>query len=88
MAPIRDLLLELAVSDFVLVRRTGEFYILGVKVESERGNSMMETKKISEERLQSLQSDNLRYHITYAVTGTKKDANIKPTKDRAENQEC
>ena len=56
--------------DFVLVKKTGEFYIIEVKAESERGDQTVEAKRKSVERLQDLQPDKFRYQVVYTSTST------------------
>ena len=43
--------------DFVIVKKTGDFYIVEAKSESERGDQTVEKKKKVVERLQKMQSD-------------------------------
>ena len=56
--------------DFVLVKKTGEFYIIEVKSESERGDRTVETKRKAVEKLQSMQPDKFKYHIIYSSAST------------------
>ena len=41
--------------DFVLVKKTGEFYIIEVKAERERGDNIVEAKKKAVEKLRNIQ---------------------------------
>lgn len=52
--------------DFVIVKKTGEFYIIEVKAENERGNAAVEAKKKAVERLQKIQPEKFKYNIVYA----------------------
>ena len=56
--------------DFVLVKKTGEFYIVEVKSEKERGEKTVEAKKKAVERVQKMQPDKFKYNIIYASVGT------------------
>ena len=51
--------------DFVLVKKTGEFYIVEVKAESERGDETVERKRKAVERLAELQPDRFKYQVVY-----------------------
>ncbi len=67
--------------DFVIVKRTGEFYIVEVKEEKERGDKIVEAKRKAVESLQNLQPDKFRYNILYASTTTISHDKFKPIKD-------
>ena len=54
--------------DFVIVKNTGEFYIVEIKSESERGNATVEAKKKAVKRLAKLQPD---AHFEYKLIYTK-----------------
>ncbi len=54
--------------DFVIVKNTGEFYIVEIKSESERGDLTVEAKKKAVKRLAKLQPD---AHFEYKVIYTK-----------------
>ncbi len=52
--------------DFVIVKNTGEFYIVEIKSESERGDPNVVAKRKAVERLAKLQSDtHFEYHVIY-----------------------
>ncbi len=52
--------------DFVIVKNTGEFYIVEIKSESERGSPDVVAKKKAVERLAKLQPDtHFEYHVIY-----------------------
>ncbi len=53
--------------DFVLVKKTGEFYIIEVKAENERGDKTVEAKKKAVERLQKMQPDKFGYNVVYTT---------------------
>ncbi len=67
--------------DFVLVKKTGEFYIIEVKAERDRGDNTVEAKKKSVERLQNIQPDKFKYQIVYTPTATVSAETIKPIID-------
>ena len=67
--------------DFVIVKRTGEFYIVEVKSESERGDRTVEAKKKAVERLQKMQPDKFRYNIVYTSVTAISPEKIKPIAD-------
>ena len=67
--------------DFVIVKKTGEFYIVEVKAESERGDKTVETKKKAVERLQKMQPDKFKYNVVYTSTDTIEADKIKPIID-------
>ncbi len=55
--------------DFVIVKSTGEFYIVEIKSERDRMNPSVEAKKKAVERLGQLQSnERFKYHIIYTDT--------------------
>ena len=52
--------------DFVIVKNTGEFYIVEIKSESERGDPTVVAKKKAVERLKKLQPDApFEYKVIY-----------------------
>ena len=67
--------------DFVIVKKTGEFYIVEVKAERERGDREVEAKKKAVERLQKIQPDRFRYKVVYTPTTTISVERIKPIAD-------
>ena len=55
--------------DFVIVKNSGEFYIVEIKSERDRLNPTVEEKRKAVERLEELQSnDRFKYHIIYTDT--------------------
>ena len=55
--------------DFVIVKNTGEFYIVEIKSERDRMNPTVDAKRKAVERLEDLQSnDRFKYHIIYTDT--------------------
>lgn len=55
--------------DFVIVKNTGEFYIVEIKSERDRRNPTVEAKRKAVEHLEQLQSnDRFKYHIIYTDT--------------------
>ncbi len=72
--------------DFVIVKKTGEFYIVEVKSASERGDKTVEAKRKAVERLQKMQPDEFRYHIVYTLATTLSAAEIRPIADWINSQ--
>ena len=56
--------------DFVIVKKTGEFYIIEVKSESERGDRTVEAKRKAVERLREVQPNKFKYNVVYASAST------------------
>ena len=53
----------------MIVKKTGEFYIVEIKSERDRNNETVKAKKKAVERLEKLQSnDRFKYHIIYTDT--------------------
>ena len=67
--------------DFVIVKKTGEFYIIEVKADSERGDETVEAKKKAVERLQRMQPDKFKYQILYTSTATMGVSELQPLSD-------
>ena len=67
--------------DFVMVKKTGEFYIIEVKSESERGDKTVENKQKAVERLQKMRPDKFKYTIVYAEASTVGVQEIQPIVD-------
>ena len=67
--------------DFVLVKKTGEFYIVEVKAENERGDKTVEAKQKAVERLQNLQPDKFKYYVVYTSATTISAEKLKPVID-------
>ena len=67
--------------DFVLVKKTGEFYIIEVKYEKERGDKTVEAKRKAVERLRKMQPDKFKYNVVYASVDTISAEKTKPIKD-------
>ncbi len=63
--------------DFVIAKKTGEFYIIEIKAERERGDKTVEAKAKAVERLRNLQPDKFKYQVVYTST-TVTPQNIKP----------
>ncbi len=60
--------------DFVLVKSTGEFYIIEVKGEHLQGDATVEAKRKAMERLQSMQPDKFEYQVVPTAAGMAQDA--------------
>ena len=71
--------------DFVLVKKTGEFYIVEVKSENERGDKTVEAKQKAVKRLQKMQPDKFRYNVIYTSLDTISAEKIKPIKTWLKN---
>ena len=67
--------------DFVIVKKTGEFYIVEIKAESERSDKTVEAKKKAVERIQNLQPDKFKCNIVYASATTVTADKTKPITD-------
>ena len=67
------------------MKKTGEFYIIEVKSERERGDNIVEMKRKAIERLQSLQPDKFKYNIVYTNTGIIDMQEISPVSDWVNN---
>lgn len=67
--------------DFVIVKKTGEFYIVEVKAESERGDRTVEAKRKAVERLQNMQPDKFKYNVVYTQAAAIGAEQIKPIAD-------
>ena len=52
--------------DFVLVKKSGEFYIIEVKSERERTDPVVVAKRKAVERLQKMQPERFKYEVIYA----------------------
>ncbi len=63
--------------DFVIVKKTGEFYIIEVKAESQRDNKTVDAKRKAVERLQRMQPDKFRYNVVYTSVTTISTTEIK-----------
>ena len=63
--------------DFVIVKNTGEFYIVEIKSESERGDPVVVAKKKAVKRLAKLRpNSHFEYHVIYT-----RDAFLKENTD-------
>ncbi len=67
--------------DFVIVKKTGEFCIVEVKSERDRGDRTVEAKRKAVERLQGLQPDRFRYHVIYSGADSVEAERIQPVLD-------
>lgn len=65
----------------MIVRKTGEFYLVKVIAESERTDKTVETKRKAVERLQQMQSDKFKYHVVYASTNAIRATRTGPITD-------
>lgn len=72
--------------DFVIVKKTGEFYIVEVKAESERGDRTVEAKRKAVERLQNMQPDKFKYNVVYTQAAAISAEQIKPIADWINSQ--
>lgn len=67
--------------DFVIVKKTGEFYIVEVKSERDRDNKTVEAKKKAVEKLQKMQPDKFKYQVIYTPTDHVGVSEVKPITD-------
>lgn len=67
--------------DFVIVKKTGEFYIIEIKAENERGDATVEAKKKAVERLREIQPDKFKYSVMYTADPAIELAKIRPVTD-------
>ncbi len=72
--------------DFVLVKKTGEFYIIEVKSENALGDVATEAKKKAVQWLQKIQPDKFKYTIVYARESTVGVREIQPIVAWIKNQ--
>ncbi len=54
--------------DFVVLKKTGEFIIVEVKGENQRGNDDVEAKKKAVQQIENIAGNKFKYHILYADT--------------------
>ena len=71
--------------DFVLVKKTGEFYIVEVKSEKDRGDKTVQAKQKAVEKLQKIQSEKFKYQVVYTDTSDVGVADMKPITDWLKN---
>ena len=67
--------------DFILVKKTGEFYIIEVKAERDREDKIVVEKQKAVEKLQKIQPEKFKYHVVYTDTSTIGVEEIKPIAD-------
>ena len=67
--------------DFVIVKKTGEFYIVEIKAEKDKGNNIVEAKAKAVEQLQKLQTHKFKYQIIYTSVTPASLQDIKPLTD-------
>ncbi len=51
--------------DFVVLKKTGEFTIVEVKAENQRGNDEVEAKKKAVQQIENIAGNKFKYHILY-----------------------
>ena len=64
--------------DFVLVKKSGEFFIVEVKADSARGDATVVAKQKAIEKLREMQPDKFKYNIVYAQADDIKQGEIQP----------
>ena len=64
--------------DFVLVKKTGEFYIIEVKAEKYREDKIVMEKKKAVEKLRKIQPEKFKYQVVYTNTSHVGVAEMKP----------
>ena len=67
--------------DFVIIKKTGEFYIVEVKAEGEKNNPTVVAKKKAVERVVGCQPDKFKYNIVYAPATVVPSGGIDPIID-------
>lgn len=67
--------------DFVIVKKTGEFYIVEVKSENMRENAEVIAKEKAVRQLEKLQQDKFKYNVVYTSTSMIDAQTIKPISD-------
>lgn len=67
--------------DFVIVKKTGEFYIVEIKAERDKGNNIVEAKAKAVERLEKVQTHKFKYQVVYTSGTSIGSRNIKPITD-------
>ncbi len=67
--------------DFVIAKKTGEFYIVEIKAERERGDKTVEAKKKAVEKLQKMQPEKFKYSVVYAENTSISVQETKPITD-------
>lgn len=72
--------------DFVLVKKTGEFYVVEIKAEGAQGDKIVEMKVKAVERIQKMQPDKFKYKVVYTPTTTISSQEIKPVIDWINSQ--
>lgn len=63
------------------IKKTGEFYIVEIKSESDREDKMAQAKAKAVERLQKMQPDRFKYHIVYTSGSQINGLRLKPVID-------
>lgn len=74
--------------DFVVVKKTGEFYIIEVKSQHKQDDKTVEAKKKAVERLRAMQPDKFRYQVIYVSANVVEVEETRPLKDWLESREC
>ena len=71
--------------DFVIVRKSGEFFVVEVKAEKERENPDVKAKELAVRRLENIQPDKIRYHVVYSEDASMSDNELKPVRKWIDN---
>lgn len=64
--------------DFVIVKNTGEFYIVEVKGENQRSNPTVVAKQEAIKNIEDLNPDKFKYHVVYTTTNDIAVGEIQP----------
>ena len=56
--------------DFVIVKNSGEFFVVEVKKESDRDDRIVKAKEKAVRKITNIQPDKFRYHIVYTLAST------------------
>ena len=67
--------------DFVIVKKTGEFYIVEIKAQKDKGNNIVEAKAKAVEQIQKIQTHKFKYQVVYTSVTPISLRNIKPITD-------
>ena len=60
--------------DFVIVKKTGEFYIVEVKAKKDRDNRTVKAKEKALRKLEAMQRNQFKYHVVY-TSGNNRNVN-------------
>ena len=67
--------------DFVIVKKAGEFYIVEIKAERDKGSRIVEAKAKAVKQIQKVQAHKFKYQVVYTSVTPISSRNIKPITD-------